>query len=88
MPVVGTYRPADVILSGHMLKPMKQELAARGKSVEIPLGNLHPTDVRTYLTRRFPERGDESELSAFVYRRTEGHPLFMIQVADHLAQQN
>ncbi|MGH7965267.1 MAG: AAA family ATPase, partial [Candidatus Binatia bacterium] len=86
--VLGTYRPMELILANHPLKAMKQELVARGQGVEVALGNLHPADVRTYLTRRFPDTTDESVLSTFVYRRTEGHPLFMVQMADYLTQQD
>ncbi|TDU26395.1 transcriptional regulator [Panacagrimonas perspica] len=83
--ILGTYRPADVSFTNHPLKAMKQELVARAQAGEIPLGNLPPADVQTYLARRFPETGDEAALSAFVYQRTEGHPLFMVQMADYLA---
>ena len=85
--VLGTYRPADLVGSAHPLKAAKRELVAREQAAEIVLGNLAPGDVRTYVARRFPEVGEESRLSAFVYRRTEGHPLFMAQVTDYLAQQ-
>ena len=84
--VVGTYRPPELSVARHPLKPMKQELAARGQAVEIALQNLEPADVRSYLARRFPETGDERDFSGLVYRRTEGHPLFMVQMAEYLAQ--
>jgi DNA-binding winged helix-turn-helix (wHTH) protein/predicted ATPase len=83
--ILGTYRPSDVSFTSHPLKAMKQELVARAQASEITLGNLPPADVQTYLARRFPETRDETALSAFVYQRTEGHPLFMVQMADYFA---
>ena len=85
--IVGTYRPSDAGAVDRPLKSMKQELVAHAQTVEIALGNLGHADVRTYLARRFPGSGDESDVSAFVYRRTEGHPLFMVQMTDYLARQ-
>lgn len=85
--ILGTYRPADVSFTNHPLKAMKQELVARAQAGEIALGNLPPADVKTYLARRFPETVDEAALSTFVYQRTEGHPLFMVQMADYLADE-
>lgn len=85
--VLATYRTADVMATQHPLTAVKQELVARGQAAEIALGNLHADDVHAYVTRRFPDTREENRLSAFVYRRTEGHPLFMVQVADYLAEQ-
>jgi len=36
--LLGTYRPADVIRSGHRLRAMKQELQVHGQCEELPLG--------------------------------------------------
>jgi DNA-binding winged helix-turn-helix (wHTH) protein/predicted ATPase len=85
--VLGTYRFMNGVSANQPLGDMKRELVARGVATEIALGNLPPADVQTYLTRRFPESSDQNALSAFVYKRTEGHPLFMAQVADYLAQE-
>ena len=38
--VVGTYRPAELIASGHPLKAVKQELAAKQQCEELPLEYL------------------------------------------------
>lgn len=85
--VIGTYRRTDATVSNLPLGAMKRELVARGLAAEIALGNLPRADVQSYLAQRFPDAGDPGRLSTFVYRRTEGHPLFMAQVADYLAQQ-
>src|SRR2546425_2073231 len=52
--LIGTYRPADVIVSGHPLKAVKQELQAHGQCAELPLQFLTSAVVTQYLAVRFP----------------------------------
>jgi predicted ATPase len=85
--VLGTYRPVELILHDHPLKTVKQELAAHGQCAEVLLGGLSPEAVAAYLAQRRTVPGGHEGLAAFVYRRTEGHPLFMVQVVDYLEQQ-
>src|ERR1041384_2027153 len=77
--VLGTYRPTELIVHEHPLKAMKQELAAHGQCVELPLGYLRPEDIEAYLAQRYGAPAAGTDLADFVYRRTEGHPLFMVQ---------
>jgi DNA-binding winged helix-turn-helix (wHTH) protein/predicted ATPase len=84
--VLGTYRPVDLIVAGHGLKAVKHELVARGQAVEVALGPLSPEAVRTFVAQRLARPAADEALATFVYRRTEGHPLFMVQVTDYLAQ--
>jgi DNA-binding winged helix-turn-helix (wHTH) protein/predicted ATPase len=85
--VLGTYRPVELILHEHPLKTLKQELVAHGQARELPLGGLGLEAVETYLAQRADVAGAaRADLAAVVYRRTEGHPLFMVQVVDALAQ--
>lgn len=83
--VLCTYR-ANALAANPALQIAKQELVARTLATEIALGNLLRADVQAYLAQRFPGAGDPAGMSAFVFRRTEGHPLFMVQLADYLAQ--
>jgi DNA-binding winged helix-turn-helix (wHTH) protein/predicted ATPase len=86
--VLGTYRPVDLILYDHPLKRVKQELVAHGLCVEIPLGGLSPQAVAAYVAQRRGALAGHEEMAAWVYQRTEGHPLFMVQVVDYLDQQH
>ena len=54
--LLGTYRPADVIVSGHPLKAMKQELLVHEQCEELPLRFLTDVEVGQYLTARFPRQ--------------------------------
>lgn len=80
--LLGTYRPADVIVSGHPLKGMKQELRVHEQCEELPLRFLTEREVDQYLAERFPGRDLPAGLGAAVHHSTEGNPLFMVSVVD------
>jgi len=84
--VLGTYRPVDLMATHHPLQTAKQELVAKGQGVEIPLGPLEAEAVHAFVDRRLDGKAANRSLGAFVYRRTGGHPLFMVQVTEYLAR--
>jgi predicted ATPase len=81
--LIGTYRSADVVVSGHPLRAMKQELQVHGQCEELPLGFLTVTEVNQYLATRFPQQHFPPELGQIIHQSTEGNPLFMVNVADY-----
>ncbi len=81
--VLGTDRPVEVIVSGHPLKVLKQELARHGQCADLALEGLSEAAVAEYLAVRFPG-GDWPELARVIHRRTEGQPLFMVNVGKEL----
>lgn len=89
--LIGTYRPADVIVSGHPLKAIKQELQAHGQCTEIPLRFLAEKDVVDYLTVRFSGGAQRAAplqpLARLIHQTTEGNPLFMVTMTDYLVTQ-
>jgi predicted ATPase len=86
--VLGTYWPTELLVRNHPLKTVKQELAARGQCVELPLGYLRREAVSAYIAQRRAASEEAcTDLAALVYRWTEGHPLFMVQVVDYVEQQ-
>jgi DNA-binding winged helix-turn-helix (wHTH) protein/tetratricopeptide (TPR) repeat protein len=99
--VLATYRPVEVILREHPLKTVKQELQVHGQCNELPLGLLSETAVAEYLEARFAspsrlaqgERRDESlsqplrKLTRVIHQRTDGNPLFMVNIVDYLIAQ-
>jgi len=85
--VVSTYRAAEVVVHNHPLTTVKHELIARGQGVEVALSYLSQAAVQAYVTARVEDQGAAAALAPVVYRRTDGHPLFMVQVTDYLAQE-
>ena len=82
--IIGTYRPVEMILGDHRLKAVKRELLAHGAAREIPLGYLTEDSVAEYLEIRFPGHHLPKRLARSIHRRSEGNPLFMINIVDYL----
>jgi predicted ATPase len=82
--VVLTYRPTDLALNMHPFGPLQLELEGRGLCCEVPLGFLDRTDVDRYLALRFPGHDFPAELAALLHRRTEGNPLFLVDLLKYL----
>ena len=85
--VLGTYRPVEVMVHDHPLKVVKQELRA-ARAVYGSAAGLSASRRRWRLcgpARVAPGQrrgGDRVRVSAH-----RGHPLFMVQLVDYLAQQ-
>jgi predicted ATPase len=84
--VLGTYRPADVVVRAHPLRGMLQELRGRGVCDDLALELLLPDDMEAYMTARL---GGEvtTELVALLYQQTEGNALFLVNLLEHLVEQ-
>jgi len=82
--VVGSYRPVDVIVAGHPLRALTQELRIRRQCEEFALEFLREADVAVYLAQRFGAHDFPAELARAVHLRTDGNPLFMVRVVDEL----
>ena len=84
--VLGTYRPVEVLLQGHPLRGIVQELGGRGQGVDLQLEFLSAADVAAYVAGRLGGPV-AAPLAAFVYQRTDGNALFMVTIVEHLVQQ-
>jgi predicted ATPase len=84
--VLGTYRPVEVLLQGHPLRGMVQELCGRGQAVDLRLEFLSAADVAAYVVGRLGGPV-ATPLTAYVYTRTDGNALFMVNILEHLVQQ-
>jgi predicted ATPase len=82
--LIGTYRTVELIVSGHPLKAVKQELLAKQQCEELPLEYLSEESVAKYLSFRFPANRFPAELAGLIHERTEGNPLFMVNTVDYL----
>ncbi len=84
--VLGSLRPADLIIHAHPLLAIEQELRANGWCVEIPLELLSLAEVTAYVEARFAAEpaGEMRRLAARIHERTEGNALFMVNVVNDL----
>jgi len=85
--VLGTYRPAELIVAGHPLIALKRDLAPRGQCHELALDPLAEGEIALYLSRRFAGADFSESLARVIHGRTDGHPLFTVSVVDHAVAQ-
>ena len=80
--IIGTYRPIDAILRQHPLRVVEQELRTRRYSVQLTLRFLNQSAVTRWLERLCPN--PPPPLAAWLYQRTDGHPLFLSALLEDL----
>jgi predicted ATPase len=80
--LLGTYRPEDMLRQGHPLQTVQHELHIHGHCRTLPLTFLTEAAIATYLIRRFPGLPCAEQLARFVHQRTDGNPLFMVNVVE------
>jgi predicted ATPase len=85
--LIGTYRPVELIVSGHPLKAVKRELLAKQQCEELPLEYLSKEVVDKYLSVRFPTHRFPAALTGLIHERTDGNPLFMVNAVDYLVSE-
>lgn len=80
--LIGIYRTGQ-----HPVRGLHQELQLHGLCRDLPVEALTEDEIAAYLTTQV--RGAcalPAGLSSLVYRRTEGNPLFMVTLLEHLCQ--
>src|SRR5712691_9468541 len=82
--IVVAYRPSEMLLGKNVFWPMKLDLQTRGVCREIVLEFLTQDEVAQYLALEFPGHGFSSAFPAVVHARTEGSPLFMVDLLRYL----
>src|SRR5262245_27927779 len=85
--VIGTYRPAEMLSKEHPLNEVVQELYAHHLCAELALGLLSEVEIAEYLRKRFPTNALPQSFVRALHQRTEGNPLFLVNVVDDLVSQ-
>jgi DNA-binding SARP family transcriptional activator/predicted ATPase len=84
MVVVTTYRPSELHLAKHPFGPLKLDLQARGLCREVSLELLTRDDIERFLAFEFPGHRFPAAFAQFVHAKTEGSPLFMVDLVRYL----
>jgi len=82
--IVVAYRPSELLLNKHPFLAVKLDLQAHGVCRDIALEFLSRKDIERYLALEFPEHRFSPELSAVIHAKTEGSPLFMVDLVRYL----
>src|SRR5262245_53371448 len=85
--LVGTYRPGDLAVGQHPLQTLTPDLRVHQLCQELAVEALSDADIAEYLAAESPGGSLAAGLAEMVYRHSEGNPLFMRAVLDHLTQQ-
>jgi DNA-binding winged helix-turn-helix (wHTH) protein/tetratricopeptide (TPR) repeat protein len=86
--VLGTFRPADLILFESPLKALKHDLLLHRLSHEVELERLQEYDVADYVAAEFSPGNLPLGFATVIHRRSDGNPLFMTAMLDHLVQRS
>jgi predicted ATPase len=82
--ILTTYRPADLVIRKHPFHQVKLELQARGVCKQMPVVFLEVAEIERYLTYSFPGNRFPPEFVSLIHSRTEGNPLFMVDLLRYL----
>jgi len=82
--VLATYRPVDLVVRDHPLRRLNQQLRERGLCRDLWLLPLREMDVAEFVGARWPGLGDAAHLVRALYERTDGNPLFIVNLAEYL----
>jgi predicted ATPase len=87
--VIATYCPRTgaVRLGEDPLKGLKADLLMRRLCVEMPLHPLKKAEARLLISRELGQEVLPPGLADFVYPRSEGNPLFVIAILEHIVAQ-
>jgi predicted ATPase len=85
--LLSSYRPAEVSAGQHPLKRLKQDLVTHKLCTEICLHPLGKEAVREYLIQELKQETPPKGLPSFMHQHSEGNPLFMIAMLEHLIAQ-
>ena len=82
--IITTYRPEDMLLIDHPFLQIKPDLLSRGHFREVSLGFLPQKEIGNYLEIEFPDHRFPKTFSKLIHARTEGSPLFMVDLLQDL----
>jgi len=86
--VLVTFRASQMLREQHPFVRVKEELEGHQLYHEVLLGRLSQPAVHRYIEQRFPDNKFPAWFAPLIFRKTEGHPLFLInQLQDFLQQQ-
>lgn len=80
--VIASYRP-----SPHRVHSLARDLVARGFAKNLVIDRLDEAETAALLGSRFGRHGFPASLAQLVHQRTEGNPLFIDNLFDHLVAQ-
>jgi len=85
--LIGTYRPVEVLARDHGLVGLVQDLRLQGRCSELPLDGLSEAETTAYVAECLPGHALPSTFARMLHQRTEGNPLFLVNVVRALVDE-
>jgi predicted ATPase/DNA-binding winged helix-turn-helix (wHTH) protein len=82
--VIVTYRPSELLLLKHPFVEVRRSLLAHSACREIEVEFLSPSDVERYIALEFLGHCFPHDFAGLIHARTEGNPLFMVDLLRYL----
>jgi len=82
--LIVTFRPTEMLLGPHPLHRVKLDLQGQGVCSELPLSFLERQQIDSYLSLAFPGHDFPPAFADLIHARTEGSPLFMVDLLRYL----
>ncbi len=82
--VIVTYRPSELQLARSRFLPILHEFQSRGLCTVVELPFLRRREIEQYLANKFVGHAFPREFPAFLLEKTEGSPLFMVDLIHYL----
>jgi predicted ATPase/tRNA A-37 threonylcarbamoyl transferase component Bud32 len=86
--VLSGYRLSDMALRGNPFREVRNDLLARGLMEIVDLPFLTEQDVERYLALQFPGNQFPADFASTIHAKTEGSPLFMVDLVRYLRDTN
>jgi hypothetical protein len=86
--IIVAYRPEELLVQKHPFLSTKHDLQGRGFCREIVLGFLTRDHIEEYVALRFRQHRFPRSLIDLVHAKTEGNPLFVINLLGYLCDQH
>lgn len=84
--VLATYRPSELLGTQEAFVQSLRDLRARRRVRDIALGFLGRDDIARFIDTEFPGHSFPDALASVVHERTEGNPLFFVDLLRELRQ--
>lgn len=81
--VIATFRSVDAALRNHPIRAVHQELRTRGYCSDLWVPPLTEVATAEYLRARWPGLEDVERMAQLGHARTDGNPLFLVNLADY-----
>lgn len=84
--VIGTYRLSEIEATAHPMKQIRTEMDRYKICNEISLSQLSKVNLIEYLNLEFPDNQFETSFIDFLNDKTDGNPLFIVEVINLLKE--